>query len=80
MFKPLIVLLALVCVVSAATVAPKIRIITVVKADTITTIKPDTVRTVIFDTTKIVQTLKDTVIVSKADTLKSKSKPQMLKK
>jgi len=52
----------------------KTETIKVIKADTTVTIKIDTIRTITYDTTTYVKTLKDTAIVIKTDTIKSKHK------
>ena len=54
--------------------AVKAETIKVIKADTTVTIKIDTIRTITYDTTTYVKTLKDTAIVIKTDTIKSKHK------
>jgi hypothetical protein len=77
MFKAILISLFLVCTVSAVT---KTDFSKVVKPDTTVSVKPDTTKTVVFDTLKITRTFKDTLIFLKADTVRSPSKPQLLKK
>ena len=53
---------------------PKVEIKTVIVAETTKVVICDTVLTIKHDTTKFVYFLKDTVVVTKIDTLKTKKK------
>jgi hypothetical protein len=75
--KKALLLVTALCVMGFAGIKT-VPVKTMVKADT--TMKIDTVYFLSFDTTKYTQTVKDTVLAGKIDSVKTSSKPVQIKK